>query len=460
MTGKLLTSTAAIALAGVLAVPALAQGPTTVRIGADVDAGTLDPRITQDTTAYRVVNLVYDGLVELSADLEPMPPLQTILRSKGETLRGAATATNRSERTVPVTLTTTASETGALELYLVTVELPPRRWRLEFALGSSRPKEEADAKSKESAGGTIAQRPDPRVKEAGAILERAFETGDAGKIKSLRRDVEQVLGPRGQWTAASCRALWDVCMAQTGNRAKSAQHELNWLRLCGWCMRPGFGMPGDDERLDRLWTLHDEGLQQRAKANWPEWWIFWRRIAAGLDRDRQLVLFEDVRPWLWRDAKPPPGPHAHGPVEMLQLLAALERLPPERKQAAGELFLERADKVGSYWPLGRLGARALVHGDDADVVSRDIAEAWLERLLALDWDKTEGASFAAASIARFTGDAARDVSPAVRERVAKRLTSADAPASWVDMLMRPTGIQEGDIGRILGDKLPAGLRLT
>jgi len=61
---------------GFAAAPTLAQdGGGAVTIGADVDAGTLDPRVMRDTTAYRVANLLYDGLVELSPTLEPTPGL-------------------------------------------------------------------------------------------------------------------------------------------------------------------------------------------------------------------------------------------------------------------------------------------------------------------------------------------------------------------------------------------------
>jgi peptide/nickel transport system substrate-binding protein len=45
------------------------------RLGTDVDAGTLDPRLMRNTTAYRVNNLIYDGLVRLDADLSPVPGL-------------------------------------------------------------------------------------------------------------------------------------------------------------------------------------------------------------------------------------------------------------------------------------------------------------------------------------------------------------------------------------------------
>jgi peptide/nickel transport system substrate-binding protein len=49
--------------------------PDRLRVGADVDAGSLDPRLMRDTTSYRVVDLVYDGLVRLDGDLVPRPAL-------------------------------------------------------------------------------------------------------------------------------------------------------------------------------------------------------------------------------------------------------------------------------------------------------------------------------------------------------------------------------------------------
>lgn len=49
-------------------------GPV-LRIGLDVDAGTLDPRLANDTTARRVIEQLYDGLVELDPGLHPTPSL-------------------------------------------------------------------------------------------------------------------------------------------------------------------------------------------------------------------------------------------------------------------------------------------------------------------------------------------------------------------------------------------------
>lgn len=72
MTGRTLAGIAA-ALVSLTAGGALAQ--ETLVIGADVDAGTLDPRLARDTTAYRVTNLIYSGLVHLTPSLEPVPDL-------------------------------------------------------------------------------------------------------------------------------------------------------------------------------------------------------------------------------------------------------------------------------------------------------------------------------------------------------------------------------------------------
>lgn len=73
MRHTLLRSVAAIALAAMSAHAASAQESLT--IGADVDAGTLDPRLARDTTAYRVANLISAGLVHLTPNLEAVPDL-------------------------------------------------------------------------------------------------------------------------------------------------------------------------------------------------------------------------------------------------------------------------------------------------------------------------------------------------------------------------------------------------
>lgn len=66
---------ALLAVCAALATSCSRPASPALRIGVDVDAGTLDPRLMRDTTAYRVVNLVHDGLVRLDRTLKPRPGL-------------------------------------------------------------------------------------------------------------------------------------------------------------------------------------------------------------------------------------------------------------------------------------------------------------------------------------------------------------------------------------------------
>ncbi|MFK4812305.1 ABC transporter substrate-binding protein [Devosia sp. ZW T5_3] len=71
----LLTTSAIVALSFMPVHMAMAQDAQTVVVGTDVDAGTLDPRLTRDTTASRTADLIYSGLVHITPALEPVPDL-------------------------------------------------------------------------------------------------------------------------------------------------------------------------------------------------------------------------------------------------------------------------------------------------------------------------------------------------------------------------------------------------
>jgi peptide/nickel transport system substrate-binding protein len=52
-----------------------ASGGGVLRIGLDVDAGTGDPRLSSDTSALRLRELIYNGLVKIEPDFSPAPAL-------------------------------------------------------------------------------------------------------------------------------------------------------------------------------------------------------------------------------------------------------------------------------------------------------------------------------------------------------------------------------------------------
>ena len=71
----LLTTSAIVALSFMPMHAAMAQDTTTLVVGMDVDAGTLDPRLMRDTTASRTNDLIYSGLVHITNNLEAVPDL-------------------------------------------------------------------------------------------------------------------------------------------------------------------------------------------------------------------------------------------------------------------------------------------------------------------------------------------------------------------------------------------------
>lgn len=404
--------------------------------------------------------------VEGGDDLEALPPLETLLR-------GQKDAKYR-ETVVSVSVEAFLDEGGNLRLALVSAELPPRRWTLDFLVRASDSHESEKAHGPSSgslvsgngqATSNAAEREpeserEPPHREAGPAshLIRSTFASTQGAAGELRQKLEAQLGPRGQWSSSTCRVLADACLAVISQRKSNPLHELTWLRLLSWTLRPGFGKAGDSARLDSLWNIEQEGPAFPTKTNWGEWWILWRRVAPGLSSERQRTLFGRVEPWFWPEGRPR-TPLPLGPIEAMRMLAALERLPPAEKARAGTRFLEQAQKLGSYWPLGRVGARVLFHGPADCIVAKDQAELWLQHLLDLDWPKSAGAAFAAASLARVTGEAARDVRPELRAQVVERLTEIAANSTWVDMVLRPVHLDQSDLARVLGDSLPSGLRL-
>ena len=121
-------------------------------------------------------------------------------------------------------------------------------------------------------------------------------------------------------------------------RKRSAAHELRWLNLCGFCLRPGFGFPGDDYRVEQARRVYASGLQFANQVqNEIEWWIFWGRVAGGLNRNQQTDIFQRLSPHLAAAGRP--SDRAVNPSllrEMWRAAASLELLPIQTKTQLGD----------------------------------------------------------------------------------------------------------------------------
>ncbi len=396
-----------------------------------------------------------------AADIVRLPAISTVLRGGG----AARTAE------IPVQLAATLSEVGTLDVFCVAEDDAARRWRLEFQLRG-----EDDEAVEETAL-------PPQLTDAIERIERIFgnrsQQVDPREVRQLRASLEHLLGARERWTTPLLRRLFDALLARAKGRRRSAEHERAWLNLAGYCLRPGFGHPLDEWRIEQLWALFDTGVQYHKDSQVrAEWWTLWRRVAGGLSVEAQLRLLDDFAFNLQADA----SERGRRPLtlvdgsedDMLRVGASLERIPSAYKDEIGEWLLGQimempvgaridaraaARYVRYLWALGRVGARQSFHGAAHEVAPAASAEAWLARLLTLDWKKIEPAGFAAAHIARMTGDRSRDIRQAVRDEVLRRLSATGAPPAWAAMVREVVELDQAVETRMLGDALPPGLKL-
>jgi molecular chaperone DnaK (HSP70) len=360
---------------------------------------------------------------------------------------------------IPVQLAATLTEIGTLEVQCVAASEQTQRWRLEFQLRGH------DAQPE-----SIAVQMPPRFPQASQLIKRMYgpqkKLVSPTEIKRLHTELERLLGPREEWHGMLLRELFEVFWDGAGKRRRSIDHERIWLNLVGFCMRPGYGYPLDDWRMEQLWKIYQNGIQFGKEArNWAEWWILWRRVAGGLDQTAQRQLFEDIAYYLQPvgTAKRPPETKKLGYDNMVRLVASLERLTVENKIEVGEWLLKRLQKpkenIQTWWAIGRLGARQPIYGSSHQVITPKVAEQWLLQLLDFDWKKKEPAAFAATLLTRMTGDRKRDIDITIRNQVSDRLRAIKAPPSWAKMVNEVIELSAVDEKRFLGDSLPVGLKL-
>ncbi|MYM41867.1 Hsp70 family protein [Duganella qianjiadongensis] len=422
--------------------------------------------------AGELIQLDPDDYVEL-------PPLATVLRD--------AQADTRKE--IAVQLATTLSEVGTLEMHCVAQE-SGQRWLLEFQLRDDGASVDAD----DSAAPAEAPMP---AGFAAAIdkLERIFGTKaqqvELREVRQLRSQLEQLLGSRESWPTALLRRLFDALLERAKGRRRSADHERVWLNLSGYCLRPGFGAPLDAWRIEQLWAMYETGIQHHKDAQaCAEWWTLWRRVAGGLDVTMQLRVLDDFAFNVQADETERgrrPVTLVNGSEEdMLRLGATLERIPGNYKAEIGAWMMGRLQALGRsaakraasgsrsatqeaarteavmarfLWGLSRVGARQPFHGSAHDVVDTGIVTEWLAQIQQLDWKKQEAAAYAAAHLARMTGDRTRDIDDTLRADILRRLSGIGAPASWSAMVRAVVQLDQADEKRLLGDALPPGLKL-
>lgn len=344
------------------------------------------------------------------------------------------------ERLVPVKLRADLSQVGTLELWADS-KISEHNWRLQFELrktAAARPAKPAAVVS------------DAAVAQCEELIEGTFQKGSLAQ-EALPAKLEQTLGlGRNSWPLGAIRKFADKLLVLADGRKKSAGHEMRWLNLCGFCLRPGFGYPGDEYRLELARRIYASGLTFGNQVqNEIDWWIFWGRLAGGFNKNQQVDVFQRLSPFLLvRANKKAPRLNNSLLREMWRTAASLELLPLQTKTQLGDALAAKV-KAGEFretglWCLSRIGARRLFYGPINQVLPPATVTRWLEALL-----KVPNASDTLVALARRVGDTSRDVSPATFEMVRRAIPEALIPAL--------EGEEREDLGKVFGEELPSGL---
>jgi len=357
-----------------------------------------------------------------------------------------------SERLVPVKLGARLTETGTLETWCDS-KISDNRWRLQFQIRKS-------AASSNSARRPAAVVSVEALDAARELVRATFTQGAQGTVppEELPARLEAALGlGRNSWPVDVARQLADVFLELADARGRSAACEIRWLNLGGFCLRPGFGFIGDDFRIEQARRIYGGGLKfGNQTQNEIDWWIFWGRLAGGLNRNQQSDIVQRVLPILLpKVGTKPQRVNSSLLREMWRTASSMELIPAANRIQMGDALIKEGKKTGFtdniLWCVGRLGARQLFYGPANQALTPAIATRWIEALIAVP--KAEDTLV---SLARRTGDPVRDVATATFAAVQQRITEPGLAAQLDGEAER----DEHALGRIFGEALPSGLVLN
>ena len=381
-----------------------------------------------------------------------LPPIRTVLRF-GRKLE---------ERALPVQLESQLTEIGTLELWCRS-RTTEHRWRLEFRL---RDTVGAEAPPPEAAAALVVDPARRRGRDARCCAAAFAGADDPVTLDAPARDRARRRSRRVA-AAGDPRAVGRALDARAGARARAPEHEARWLNLAGFLLRPGFGDPGDDLRVNRLWRVLGADLRHpRATQCRAEWWNLWKRVAGGLSARQQQHLLQQVSPALLRKGKtkgPRPGPQelremwqADRQLRALAVVAACRARPTRwspRPCAAAP-----PSRSCGRWRASRHACRSTGRSTAwcrASARPRPSSACWASRVATPGRLRLR----ARPDRARLRRSRARSRCRRSASASPRRLETLPDGARLARIVREPVALEAREEARLLDESLPAGLRL-
>ncbi len=220
---------------------------------------------------------------------------------------------------------------------------------------------------------------------------------------------------------------------------------------------------------------HNGRLIHATPASLAELRTLCRRISGGLTAGRQNQIASSVMPAIrqrFRQAQTGRGkaaPYAsgnHEAAEIWRMLGSLELLDQPLRTELGDMIVDLLNRAAfepvhnaMIWALGRIGGRVPVYGLLNLVLPIGKVSEWIDVLLRTSDVSSKAVQLTVMQLSRRTGDRFRDVDDSLRNRIVQKLEQTDASQHLLKLISEGGSLDSEEAGMILGESLPAGLRL-
>lgn len=392
-------------------------------------------------------------LVALDDTLSPLPQLKTVI-TYGK---------KRVETALPVHLEADYTEMGTLDIRCRSLE-SDHRWKLSFSLRS----ETTVIDMKDT---TILD--ESLLAQGAAVIENAFAVCDRSKTEShsLMAGVGKAISTaagcqKSSWPLHFLRYITDALLRCMDGKSQNPEYEKTWMNLTGFTLRPGIGHGFDLERVKQLWKIYKKGptFTNNAQVK-AEWWIMWRRVAAGLNPGQQRQFFQDLVPIIdSKNKKNAAKITVQEKREIWMALANMERLSTNDKVRLGNILIDELNPAKAMpqdlWSLSRFGSREPLYGSVDRVVPPAEAGAWIERIMAQTWPDPVFVTAALVRMARKTGDRMRDIDESLIVKMIDFMEKNKIPSKTAEPLKTVVPLNRQEEMAEFGESLPGGIVLN
>ncbi|MCP3875692.1 MAG: hsp70 family protein [Desulfobacteraceae bacterium] len=398
------------------------------------------------SSSYRSGDMAGD-IIGIDDSMTPMTPIQTIIKfgKKSE------------KKMIPVTIGAEYTEMGTLSMYCHS-GVSDHKWKLQFQL-----------RDQQQLGQIVETQvyEDALISQACERIDHVFNTckEPSQELKGITKFIEKVVAQKkGAWPLTFLRCVADKLIGLQDTRKHSFEHEERWLNLIGFCMRPGFGDAFDEDRVRKLWKIYLSGLVfEKSKQNRLEWWIFLRRIGAGLKAGQQRQFFQDISSLLLKVKNTKVRISPQEQIELWMAAGNMERLLVKDKIVLAKVLIPQLkpgkNQSNLLWTLSRLGARELLYGSIDRIVPPKEVVKWINRVMRIAWKKNDPVDNLIVQLSRKTNDRTRDIDQESKSKIIDWLSLRDTKEINIKIINEKQDIALKEKNIQFGEKLPAGLIL-